>query len=321
MWSAASLAEGFSPTEVAARAEAGGAGVVAEVLASDTWRAVRGPLQRGARARDAGALAVERLRRHGGGVPTYEGPPGRALLDVHLPFGVPAVWRGACANWPAMHWTLDGLAARCGSVEVTASVGRSADPACDRNFRQYARTMRFDTFLARVATAPYGNDLYLIANGRNAEGPLAPLLDDLRPPTDAWGRSLQGACSLWIGPAGTHTPAHHDTSSVFFCQIMGRKHVWLASPHEEALLADAEGFYAAGALSSGAGGARAVLDVVLDPGDALLLPVGWWHEVLALDTSISASITAFGGPNRYDDYQPGSSCIGVDKGGLHGRTG
>ena len=314
-WAAAALAEGFRPSDVAQQPDAGGAGAVAAVLASPVWRGVRARLEVGARARDAAALAVERLRRHGRGVPTYEGEVGVALLDLHLPFGVPAVWRGACARWPAAQWTLDGLAARFGDAVVTASVGRLADPACDRNFRQHARSMRFDAFLRAVAEAPVGNDLYLIANGRNAEGPLAGLLDDLRPPTELLGLPLRGACSLWIGPAGTHTPAHHDTSSVLFCQLVGRKKVWLASPHEDHVLAAADGFYATGRLSDGSAGAGAVLEVTLDPGDALLLPVGWWHEVYALDISISASITAFGGPNRYDDYQPGAVRLGVDRGG------
>jgi hypothetical protein len=314
-WVAAALAEGFRPSEIAAKLGEGGEVVVASVLRSPVWAGLRDGLQRGARARDAAALSVARLQRHGQGLPTYQGVPGRALTDVHLPFGVPAVWRGACAGWPAMGWTLPSLAERLGDAEVTASVGRERDPECDRNFRAHAETMRFDAFLSRVAAAPAGNDLYLIANGRNAEGPLASLLHDLHPPLELLGLPLRGACSLWIGPAGTHTPAHHDTSSVLFCQIMGRKRVWLASPQEDALIAAADGFYASGRLSDGSAGAGAVLDVTLAPGDALLLPVGWWHEVYALDTSISASVTAFGGPNRYDAYQPGAVCLGVDRGG------
>jgi ribosomal protein L16 Arg81 hydroxylase len=43
--------------------------------------------------------------------------------------------------------------------------------------------------------------------------------------------------------------------------------------------------------------ARACLmDVVLEPGDALFLPAGWWHWVRSLSTSISATFSSFAIP-------------------------
>jgi ribosomal protein L16 Arg81 hydroxylase len=33
----------------------------------------------------------------------------------------------------------------------------------------------------------------------------------------------------------------------------------------------------------------------LNPGEALFIPVGWWHHVRALDVSISVSFTNFHG--------------------------
>lgn len=48
-----------------------------------------------------------------------------------------------------------------------------------------------------------------------------------------------------------------------------------------------------------------VLETVLEPGDTLFLPLGWWHQVTALEMSMSFSYTNFdtGVPNtfRYDD--------------------
>ena len=46
-------------------------------------------------------------------------------------------------------------------------------------------------------------------------------------------------------------------------------------------------------------------EVELSPGQALFIPAGWWHEVDALDVSISLSVTAFARPNRYEWYRPG----------------
>ena len=41
-----------------------------------------------------------------------------------------------------------------------------------------------------------------------------------------------------------------------------------------------------------------VLDIEVEPGDLLFLPVGWWHWVRALDVSISATFSSFREPER-----------------------
>jgi ribosomal protein L16 Arg81 hydroxylase len=40
-------------------------------------------------------------------------------------------------------------------------------------------------------------------------------------------------------------------------------------------------------------GEAAVGDVVVEPGDGLFLPAGWWHWARALDVSISATFSSF----------------------------
>ena len=42
------------------------------------------------------------------------------------------------------------------------------------------------------------------------------------------------------------------------------------------------------------------------PGEALFLPVGWWHHVRALDLSISLACNHFRWPNDHDGYKPGA---------------
>ena len=118
---------------------------------------------------------------------------------------------------------------------------------------------------------------------------------------------------MWIGPAGTVTPLHHDTTNILFCQIHGRKRVELISPQETVLFAEPHyGFYSEVSLehidasSSPALQQMVVKTAIVGPGDALFIPAGWWHRVTSLDVSISLSLLAFRRPNDFDWYRPGN---------------
>jgi ribosomal protein L16 Arg81 hydroxylase len=45
-------------------------------------------------------------------------------------------------------------------------------------------------------------------------------------------------------------------------------------------------------------------DIVMEPGEALFLPVGWWHHVTALSTSVSVSFMNFLWPNSFTFHDP-----------------
>jgi len=45
-------------------------------------------------------------------------------------------------------------------------------------------------------------------------------------------------------------------------------------------------------------GAR-VLDVIVEPGETVFLPLGWWHQVTALDVSLSFSYSNLAIPNEF----------------------
>ena len=42
-----------------------------------------------------------------------------------------------------------------------------------------------------------------------------------------------------------------------------------------------------------------MFDVTLTAGEMLFIPVGWWHQVTALDFSVSATYTNFLWPNEW----------------------
>jgi ribosomal protein L16 Arg81 hydroxylase len=43
-----------------------------------------------------------------------------------------------------------------------------------------------------------------------------------------------------------------------------------------------------------------VTELVLEPGEVLFMPVGWWHQVRALEVSMTVSFTNFLFPNHFE---------------------
>jgi ribosomal protein L16 Arg81 hydroxylase len=108
------------------------------------------------------------------------------------------------------------------------------------------------------------------------------------------------------------TPLHHDTANVLFCQAFGKKKITLFPAFELFLTHDAHhGVHSPIDLDHPDLEAYPQFseamrkEVELSPGEGLLIPLGWWHHVRALDVSISVSFTNFRRPNYYDWYYPG----------------
>jgi hypothetical protein len=309
-WLVENALRGAAPADLRAGLIAGGLG---EAAAAEVVEGVLGsPVLVGARrlvARSAGVEQAARLRRTLDPGPIAELPPD-ALDDdrlhrEHWTANRPVVLRGAAAGWPAARWTPRALAERCGDVEVTVVVGREAEPRWYLDRAAHSRRMPLRALLDRCEGPP-GDDVY--ADGRTdllAEPGLAPLRAELgRLP----GLVGDGFPKLWVGPAGTLTPVHHDQSTGWLVQLCGHKRAWLASPLEPALMSTADGLYNTVDPRQPQAGELAEVrwhEVDLGPGDALLVPVGWWHQVVALAPSISVSLGGFRWPNAFPWYTPG----------------
>jgi hypothetical protein len=233
-------------------------------------------------------------------------PSADELFERYFCAGTPVLITGLMTAWPALaRWSPTYFKERVGDAPIVITSGRAADPDYDRNYAKHLETTTMASFADRVAAAGESNDFYMVSNNRNLEASsLRPLLDDVVIPTDYLDpERLQGCVSLWFGPKGTLTPLHHDTTNVLFCQIVGKKRFRLIAPQETSLLPGARDYYAS--IADAREGAT-IKEVVVSPGEALFLPVGWWHEVEALDVSISLSFTNFHRPNRFDWYTPGA---------------
>lgn len=129
--------------------------------------------------------------------------------------------------------------------------------------------------------------------------------------------------NLWIGQPGVTATAHYDHMLNFFHQIFGHKHFLLASPkhfagmrpfplphpsHRQSQIpihnSSAPGGasrYLSPASSSSWTGAPVFEETVLGPGDLLVLPGMYWHQVTTLSTSASVNMWS----HREQDIVPG----------------
>lgn len=119
---------------------------------------------------------------------------------------------------------------------------------------------------------------------------------------------LKASTSGWVGPKGTVTGYHVDWGDNILAQIQGRKELHLAPPAATPNMYPGKKFDQGTTISDvnmdefDASRFPRFLEVehhrvVLNPGEMVFIPRGWWHHVRSLDPSISVSnITwSFGG--------------------------
>jgi ribosomal protein L16 Arg81 hydroxylase len=101
------------------------------------------------------------------------------------------------------------------------------------------------------------------------------------------------------------TPLHHDTSNILIAQVSGRKRYRMIPASQWHYLYNRTGVFSdvdceRPDLARHPEFRHAtVIDLVVEPGEVLFMPVGWWHHVRALDVSMTVSFTNFAYPNHY----------------------
>jgi len=227
----------------------------------------------------------------------------------------PVVLTGHTRDWLAMrNWSTDDLKRRFGHLEVDIQAERNADVNYEQNKLLLTRRMNLSAFVDQVVQGGPTNDYYLTANNELLRRPeFAPLLDDIGSLPPLCDRSqLKERSSFWFGPAGTVTPLHHDTLMLFHTQVVGRKRWRFVSPLEWSRVYNLRNVFSEVDLERPdpvrfpAFEEATVLEVVVNPGETMFLPVGWWHQVASLDVSLSFSYTCLAVPNQFDYPDPAS---------------
>ncbi|KAG5913397.1 hypothetical protein E4U42_001217 [Claviceps africana] len=236
----------------------------------------------------------------------------------------PVVFTDLAASWPALGsrpWhSREYLLARtfAGRRLVPVELGRSY---VDEHWGQ--ALVPFGQFLARhVVPDPSAEVAYLAQHDLFRQIPS--LRHDVSIPDFCWAATRttspyvpldEPLLNAWFGPAGTITPLHTDGYHNLLVQVVGTKYVRLYAPWTDGLrprgVENGVDMSNTSALDLGVlegwddppasvddedmRRARAQLadaeywECVLGEGDALLIPMGWWHYVRSLSVSFSVS--------------------------------
>lgn len=209
--------------------------------------------------------------------------------------GLPFLMTGLVGKWPLCALSPSALRERYSHLPVRARVGDYIGTA-----------FAPDRAMQDMSMLEY---LELAADGSHA---LPPYLGNLEL------RELNSLCHwpayfskmgpprFWIGPAGTRTPLHCDYDDNIFAQIWGSKRIFLAPPHHDEFLYPSE----ANAILFGSpfdpeapdfeafplARQANMIELLVQPGDMLYVPAGWYHQVSALTFSLSSNRWARGVP-------------------------
>lgn len=214
-----------------------------------------------------------------------DGPVGPYLAE-----GRPVVARGLARSWPAVGgWTPASFAARFGEqrVELHAFTRRGAVSTTVAEFVQ------------RLSAGRAG-DLYLAWDDRVIrDNPALAREIDFRP-LFPWRLGVVYT-ALWMGGASAHTPLHFDAGAPnLHAVVHGRKRFVFFAPEDTPRLYPSDVYewsttfseidLRAPDLARHPRLAEATaFEAILDPGDVVHIPVGWWHAAWCLEDTISVN--------------------------------
>lgn len=230
------------------------------------------------------------------------------FLENYYAANRPVILLDLMHTWKALSlWSPEYLKATYGHETVEIMAGREPNPKYEINSDKHKSIALFRDYVDMVTRVGRSNDFYLEANNHLLEKKgMKGLYEDIEIFPEYLDRNkLSGNVFFWFGPAGTVTPLHHDTMNILLAQVYGRKQITLISPDQAPLVYNYVGVYSEVDCDNPDYDTypsfREVkkIDVTLEPGEVLFLPVGWWHHVRSLDISISISFINFLFPNDY----------------------
>ena len=250
-------------------------------------------------------------------------------FEKHLQIAQPIVIQDSLTHWPALHersWksprylmeqTLGGR--RLVPVEVGRSYTEEGWGQKIITFKEFMEMYLINDLEERADKPDIGylaqHDLFAQIPSLRADISI-PDYCYTDPPPPASGAPLaskspqpkldEPLLNAWFGPAGTVSPLHTDPYHNILCQVVGKKYVRLYSPLETEKLYP-RGVDGVGVDMSNTSGVDVEADreeqdtvfplfrearyaeTILNEGECLYIPVGWWHYLRSLTVSFSVS--------------------------------
>ncbi|KAL0047167.1 hypothetical protein WJX82_008352 [Trebouxia sp. C0006] len=212
--------------------------------------------------------------------------------------GQPVVITGAMSSWPALSRTQEHTGA---DEEAGCALSHHAQPENKISSDAQLQSLDEDHEAQKQVSS---SSLPQAVSGYLAQHPLFDQIPELRndiqePMYCALGEGEMQSINAWFGPAGTVTPLHHDPHHNLLAQVVGTKYVRLYHPKDSASLypyqtgltqnssqveVDDPDFEAHPEFAN-----LVATECILQPGQMLFIPPGWWHYVKALSVSFSVS--------------------------------
>lgn len=217
----------------------------------------------------------------------------------------PVIIEGMLTKWPAItQWNTNYFREQIGNVIVPLRVKpQSAPPgyfAGKPDEKLPLKQMQLAKYLDLIETGR-STDVYL--SGVSIPDFFPSLENDIPnlPYINTTGKIKK---QLWLGIKGTVAPLHCDIWDNFLCQVSGTKRLVLFDSRDTSCLYPYSSFSKAPHIS------KMNIDSVdtnefprfkevvgyegiIEPGDVLFMPAGWWHQVWTLDESISVNFWWF----------------------------
>lgn len=212
----------------------------------------------------------------------------------------PVILTRAIETWPARRWTFESLQQTCGEQELRV---RGGDRMTWRLLGRVKANHYFDFLAGRTDRLSASSPLRTQAahNPYAAFNSIRKLEKDVAFERLVLKDYALTAAMMWIGPKGSLTPLHYDASGIsLFAQIAGRKRFILYPFEQTPYLYPSDIFDYQSVFSEvnldqpdldrhPAFAKAKALEVELEPGEMLFIPNKMWHQVIALDNSISIS--------------------------------